>query len=141
MERVLYDLHHADGVLQAAGMNYAHDTELALYYQAVLDKHGITQAEFDSSLVWYTDNPQIFDKIYPRIVARLEKDHTEFMRLHGNKQERVIEDFVPHAIDTLINPMMYETYPSVMDMFVLPESPPAYDIIGAYSPEYLDSRL
>ena len=58
MRDVLYDLHRADGVIQVAGYNYSHDQEVAGYYKNVLDKHGITQAEFDSSLVWYTDNPQ-----------------------------------------------------------------------------------
>ena len=74
MRNVLYDLHRADGALQVAGYHYSHDQELAAYYKNVLDKHGITQAEFDSSLVWFTDNPQIFNKIYPKVIARLEAD-------------------------------------------------------------------
>lgn len=74
MRDVLYDLHRTDGAIQVAGYNYSHDEELAAYYKSVLDKHGITQAQFDSSLVWYTDNPQRFNKIYPKVVARLEAD-------------------------------------------------------------------
>lgn len=74
MRDVLYDLHRTDGAVQIAGYNYSHDAELAACYKAVLDKHGITQAQFDSSLVWYTDNPQIFNKVYPRVVTRLEAD-------------------------------------------------------------------
>ena len=74
MRDVLYDLHRADGAIQVAGYNYSHDQEVAGYYKNVLDKHGITQAQFDSSLVWFTDNPQIFNKIYPKVVARLEAD-------------------------------------------------------------------
>ena len=74
MREVLYDLHRADGAIQLAGYNYSHDQEVAGYYKNVLDKHGITQAEFDSSLVWFTDNPQIFNKIYPKVIARLEAD-------------------------------------------------------------------
>ena len=74
MREVLYDLHRADGAIQVAGYNYSHDQELAGYYKNVLDKHGITQAEFDSSLVWFTDNPQIFNKIYPKVIERLEAD-------------------------------------------------------------------
>lgn len=71
---LLYDLHRVDGAAQVAGYNYGHNQELASYYQSVLDKHGVTQAQFDSSLVWYTDHPQIFNKIYPRVVARLQVD-------------------------------------------------------------------
>ena len=74
MRDVLYDLHRADGAIQVAGYNYSHDQELAGYYKNVLDKHGITQTEFDSSLVWFTDNPQIFNKIYPKVIERLEAD-------------------------------------------------------------------
>ena len=72
MRDVLYDLHRADGAIQVAGYNYSHDQEVAAYYKQILDKHGITQAQFDSSLVWYTDNPQIFNKIYPKVLERLE---------------------------------------------------------------------
>lgn len=74
MRDVLYDLHRADGAIQVAGYNYSHDQELSGYYKNVLDKHGITQAEFDSSLVWFTDNPQIFNKIYPKVIEMLEAD-------------------------------------------------------------------
>ena len=74
MRNVLYDLHRADGAIQVAGYNYSHDQEVAGYYKNVLDKHGITQAQFDSSLVWYTNNPQIFNKIYPKVMERLEAD-------------------------------------------------------------------
>lgn len=75
MRDVLYDLHRADAAIQVAGYNYSHDQEVAAYYKNVLDKHGITQAEFDSSLVWYTDNPQIFNKIYPKVIERLDADY------------------------------------------------------------------
>ena len=74
MRDVLYDLHRMDGALQVAGYHSGHGQEVSAYYQSVLDKHGITQAEFDSSLVWFTDNPQIFNKIYPRVIDRLQAD-------------------------------------------------------------------
>ena len=74
MRDVLYDLQRVDGALQTAGYNYGHTQEVAAYYKSVLDKHGVTQAQFDSSLVWFTDNPQIFNRIYPSVIARLEAD-------------------------------------------------------------------
>ena len=74
MRAVLYDLHRMDGALQTVGYNYGHDEEMAAYYKSVLDRHGVTQAQFDSSLVWFTDNPQIFNKIYPKVVQQLKAD-------------------------------------------------------------------
>lgn len=90
MRDVLYDLHRADGALQVMGYNYSHDTELAACYQSVLDKHEVTQAEFDSSVVWYTDNPQIFNKIYPRVISRLEADLAAEEALRDANRDKVL---------------------------------------------------
>lgn len=73
MEDIFVDLHTAEGMIEISGLNYGQDERLKGYFQSVLDKHGITQAQFDSSLVWYTSNPVIFEKIYPKVVERLEK--------------------------------------------------------------------
>ncbi|MGN0235532.1 MAG: DUF4296 domain-containing protein [Paludibacteraceae bacterium] len=86
MRSVLHDLHRADAILQVAGYNYGHDAALAKYYQQVLEKHGITQAQFDSSLVWYTDHPQRFDKIYPKVVAELEAERTAWEQAHEERE-------------------------------------------------------
>lgn len=89
MRSVLYDLHRADAILQAAGYNYGHDEDVAKYYQAVMDKHGVTQAQFDSSLVWYTNNPQLFDKIYPRVVKELEANRDAWQAQHDETQRLI----------------------------------------------------
>ena len=90
MRDVLYDLHRVDGAIQVAGYNYSHDQEVAGYYKNVLDKHGITQAQFDSSLVWYTDNPQIFNKLYPKVLERLEADFDREKQLRkANRDKRL----------------------------------------------------
>lgn len=86
MRSVLHDLHHAEAVLQVAGYNYGHDEAVAKYYQQILDNHGVTQTQFDSSLVWYTNHPQRFDKIYPRVVRDLEADREEWRVQHELKQ-------------------------------------------------------
>ena len=92
MRNVLYDLHRVDGALQVAGYNYSHDQEVAAYYKNVLDKHGITQAQFDSSLVWYTDNPQIFNKIYPKVIDRLDADYEREKAIREAKRDRRLAD-------------------------------------------------
>lgn len=74
MRNVMYDLHRADAIIQVRGYSYNHDEDVARYYQVVLDKHHVTKAEFDSSLVWYTDHPQLFNKIYPKIMVRCQQE-------------------------------------------------------------------
>ena len=93
MRDVLYDLHRVDGALQVAGYGYGHSQEVAGYYKNVLDDHGITQAQFDSSLVWYTDNPQIFNKIYPKVLERLEADlEVEKQIRAANREKRLAKN-------------------------------------------------
>ncbi|MCR5050408.1 MAG: DUF4296 domain-containing protein [Paludibacteraceae bacterium] len=85
MRRVLVDLHKTDAILQVYGYQYGHDSLENRYYAAILQKHGITQAQFDSSLVWYTNNPQIFDKIYPKVLADLAEEKAAFEAEHADE--------------------------------------------------------
>ena len=83
MRKVLVDLHKTDALLQINGLYNASTEDKAIYYAQVLEKHGITQAEFDSSLVWYTAHPQLFDKIYPKVLAELKEEEDAFVALHA----------------------------------------------------------
>lgn len=78
MRAILADLHKTDGIIQVSGLTHANDEVNDLYYAQVLEKHGVTQAQFDSSIVWYTAHPVLFDKIYPKVQADLKKEHEAF---------------------------------------------------------------
>jgi len=80
MEDIFVDLHTTDAILQQMGYNFGHDEELRAYYLAVLAEHNTTQAQFDSSLIWYTANPTIFDKIYPKVIERLEAQANAYQK-------------------------------------------------------------
>ena len=83
MQAVLVDLHKAEAVLQVSGYaSFAYEEEESKAYYLTLQKHNLTQAQFDSSLVWYTKHPQLFDKIYPKVVAQLEQERDAFMEAH-----------------------------------------------------------
>ncbi len=51
----------------------AREYSSALYMEAVLKKHGVTKAEFDSSLVWYYTRADRFDEVSKRVAERLEE--------------------------------------------------------------------
>jgi hypothetical protein len=75
----LTDLHKLDGALNAKDMGNAQDRKNLYYYNALLKKHGITQQQFDSSLVYYTRNPKKFERIYIAVIdnlTALQKDVT-----------------------------------------------------------------
>jgi len=82
MREVLVDLHKTDALLQLSGLQYGHDEAANIYYAMTLERHGVTQAQFDSSLVWYTAHPQLFDKIYPKVLKELQREREAFIAAH-----------------------------------------------------------
>ena len=84
MQAVLYDLHKTEGIMQAAGYQYGRDYETSVYYQSTLAKHHITQAQFDSSLVWYTDHPLLFNRVYPKVLDKLKKEQEKYEQLSAD---------------------------------------------------------
>ena len=89
MRKLMCDLHKTDAMLSYSGMGRGNEEVRAIYYSQVLERHGVTQAQFDSSLVWYTAHPQLFDKIYPRVLRDLKAEEAAFIELH--KEELNLE--------------------------------------------------
>ncbi len=53
------------------------ETERRTYYYAqILEKYGYTEAEFDSSLAWYTRNMDVMEKVYDEayMILQARKD-------------------------------------------------------------------
>lgn len=71
MTDILVEIHKLEGSLDAKGLSYNQAGEKDNYYKSILEKYEITQAEFDSSVVWYTKNPKRFSKIYDEVFVRL----------------------------------------------------------------------
>lgn len=73
-EDILYDWHLADAMSSVKEDADSGQYYLALYRQAVLRKHGISQAEFDSSLVYYTRHADRLHKIYENLSMRFSDE-------------------------------------------------------------------
>lgn len=71
MEDVLYEYHLVQAIASSSGdsVNFRKHT----YTDAVLKKYNISQAEFDSSLVWYSQHTENLYAIYQNIDKRLQK--------------------------------------------------------------------
>ena len=93
----MVDLHKTDALIQVSGLHVGHDEVRDLYYAQVLEKHGVTQAQFDSSLVWYTAHPKRFDKIYPKVRAELSAEHQAFRLAHAEGSENKGNSSLPDA--------------------------------------------
>ena len=75
MEDLLYDYHIAQAM---TSLNNKDGDSRAfnetLYFAAVLEKHGVTKADFDTSLTYYYTRADRFDEIYKNVVNRLNKN-------------------------------------------------------------------
>ena len=72
MEKLLYDYHVSQAMATEGEGNMEYNERL--YKLAVLKKHGVTEAEFDSSLVYYTRHTEQLHKIYQRLSERMNKE-------------------------------------------------------------------
>jgi len=89
MEAVLYDLYIAEAEISdnytIFGNNQARKKDLM---HALFQKHKISEAVFDTSLVWYADNLDKYVKINERVVAR----YTSLMEEMRQKQAKELAE-------------------------------------------------
>ena len=75
MERILYDYHLAQGMAEAQGGDI--EQKRYLYVQKVFEKYHITEAQFDTSMIWYSGHASHLTEMYRRIDARLDRESRE----------------------------------------------------------------
>jgi len=85
MEDILYDYHLAEAMARNDYSGEAEVTRIA-YYQEVLKKHEVTEAEFDSSLVYYYSHIDRFKNIYNRVNERLNNEAKQLGAVVGDKR-------------------------------------------------------
>ena len=74
MEDILYDYHLALAMSRQRDATGNIDYNKSLYFQSVLKKHGVTEAEFDSSLVYYYSHAYRLKDIYSEVNQRLSDE-------------------------------------------------------------------
>ena len=86
MEEVLYDYYLSNGMAITPGEEGGNYTR-EYYHRLALKKHGYTQADFDTSMVWYYNHLEDLFRIYERVQHRLGEDAlaqgTSIRELHG----------------------------------------------------------
>jgi len=76
MEDLIYDYHVAQGI--AMQQDGSQDYNRRLNFELVLKKHGLTQAQFDSSLVYYYTRADRFQEIYKHVLERLNNEAEKY---------------------------------------------------------------
>ena len=97
MEELLYDYHLARAM--GENVSYNDNYKKVLYMDYVFEKHGTTEAVFDSSMVWYTRHTEILTGIYERISERLKKNQKEIDRLVAIRDNKATTSLPGDSID------------------------------------------
>lgn len=71
MKDVMVDMQIAEAMINADTQTYGSDAEKDALYQSVFRKHKIRQADYDSSLVWYGHNLEVYMQVYDLVLAEL----------------------------------------------------------------------
>ncbi len=89
MVPILVDIYKANGVMS---MNYSfkldYTLDSSLLYGWVMDKHNITKAQFDSSLVYYTKKTDALNKIYDKVITQLSKMQDNLSSSNKNEETK-----------------------------------------------------
>lgn len=98
MEDILFDYYLSQALAAHVAQDKRATFEKNAYYHAVLKKHGVTEAQFDSSLVYYYTHAEDFNDIYKNVVRRMEG---EAMSMGASVGSAVIDDYTDENGDTL----------------------------------------
>lgn len=96
MEEVLYDYHLS--VSMTNNLEYSENYKKTSFNNYVFQKHGITEAEFDSSMVWYTRHVEELTAIYANLSERFKQDKE---RIAAALDARQTDGFVSMPGDTV----------------------------------------
>lgn len=121
MENILYDYHIAKAMGEE--VPYSDSYKRVLYIESVFKKYGITQADFDSSMVWYARNPEILTKVYEKVNARLKVERDAVNHLISIRDNKPKESRPGDSIDVWAWQRIYQLTGMPMDnkiTFVLP---------------------
>lgn len=74
MVDLLVDIHKGESVVELQRGVYSNDSLRKVLKQSILRKHGVTQAQLDTSFVWYGNHVEDYISIYDDVIVRLEDE-------------------------------------------------------------------
>jgi hypothetical protein len=72
--KILADIHLADAISfsNKYKIEYLHN-DSAYYFESLLSKYNVTRSQFDSTISWYSGNPDKYDLLYSKVLDRLNR--------------------------------------------------------------------
>lgn len=78
MENILYEYYQINASIGLKGLPNGLDRNT--YYYELLKRYGVSESEFDSALVWYTENLDVWEGVYNKVYERLTEKKDSLMK-------------------------------------------------------------
>lgn len=90
MESLLIDIHKAEAYME--NNKYIANNRLAQdsVKNSIFTSHNVTAAEFDSSVVWYGSNLDIYIEVYDKVIKKLQEENNTLLALMNNQKDMFI---------------------------------------------------
>ncbi len=96
MADVLADLALVESLSDNQLATYGRSDSVAkVYRQSIMAKHGVTEAEFDSTLNWYGHNLEDYAKLYASVDKRIEDREKHYSKATGQKADKPENSLLP----------------------------------------------
>ena len=88
MADLIADLQIAEAYIENHSQDFVDDSSKLALKQAIFKKHGITQQDYDTSLVWYAHNMEDYIKAYDKAVGKLQARQDKLIKNKVNDNSR-----------------------------------------------------
>lgn len=105
MENILYDYHLS--IAMSNNLSYSENYQREVYKNSVFDKYHITEAEFDSSMVWYTRHTEELAAIYKNLGERFRKEKKQVQNLLAVRENKPAVSLPGDTIDVWYDRKLY----------------------------------
>lgn len=83
MVELMVDMHKAEAVIDMNSAQFNNDSLKKSMRQSVLMKHGVSQAQFDTTLVWYGHHAKQYGEMYDDVIELLDEEKQELSDVKG----------------------------------------------------------
>ena len=84
MRVVLYDMLLAEAMVDVKNESFPTNADRQMVYDAVFSKHRITQAVYDSSLIWYGKHMDLYMSIYKLVLKDVNENYNALGAINSN---------------------------------------------------------
>ena len=89
MVDILYEIHLAEAIANRNRYTVRDSTKIESdeIYQAVLEKHGLNDSIMALSVIYYSGQPKVYEKIYSSVIERLNMQMEDMKKMRELKVE------------------------------------------------------